>query len=676
MKFLFVVSAIAFLCVSTFAQSHNSTQGHQESVTSFSSLSKGANANGSFFSAGDDGFLIKWTADGLGEHYQLTNLSIKLVAESPNGTDVAVYETDGAGIHTISVWNWTTLQKKFAKRFTDTITSLSYTAQGSYIIVGTTAVGKNDVDGTYFMDANRGTTVQKIKSSPGIISMAATGASEKSCVMYSPQGYLTYYNLQTGKQIARFNVESALYQPKLFANNNFFVGVKNNVIYIWNAEKGKLVTSIAANSPLLLSSEGEAETGLFFLEQQNKNYALKYIDNEDLRNAYKNHTDVTVKVIGQYTALPKRDVITSGIKLADRIIPVVGVAEGEANPETGKRQQGKIVIGTKSGNIYQASAVANDLQQSFEAMTETTYQKIYDIASYGEDFYFLTKNSIYKSSYNESSTEAVRVGNNSGYTNLIPYGEKLILWSKDSRDTVKLLDLTTGEAKDIIHLKTAIQTLKIFNNTLVYIIGNSSVNTYSLTTNTAKELYTGTALQDAVMMNDNDVYVAKSAASNPASPLIYINAQTGETVSLSVKGTISYSLSYDPESKAAILYGMAIQADTAKGKTRTVVYSYRPTTKTFASLLQFPEEDPEAFTQLSNNYLFTNIGKSQVYSINLESRKSFIYKRSASMPLKVAGNANIVAILNRDGSISWYNPIFSAIKANWYLSTDGYWQEF
>lgn len=676
MKFLFVLSAITFLCTAAFSQSHNSTQGHQESVTSFSSLSKGANANGSFFSAGNDGFLIKWTPDGLGEHYQLTNLSIKLVAESPNGTDVAIYETDGAGIHSVSIWDWTKLQRKIVKRFSDTITSLSYTAQGSYLIIGTTSVGKNDVDGTFFMDANKGTLVQKLKTSTGIISMAATGASEKSCVMYSPQGYLTYYNLLTGKQIARFNVEPALYQPRLFANNNFFAGVKNNMIYIWNAEKGKLVTTISATAPLLLSSDGEAETGLFFLEQQNKNYALKYIDNEDLRTAYKTAKDVTVKVIGQYASLPKRDIITSGIKIADRIIPVVGVAEGEANPETGKRQQGKIIIGTKSGSIYQISATANDLQQSFEAMTENTYQKIYDIASYGENFYFLTKNSIYKSSYDENSNDATRIGNNSGYTNIIPYGDKLILWSKDTRDTVKLLDLTTGNTTDIITPKTAIQTLKLFNDTLIYIIGNSSVNTYSLITNTRKELYTGTALQDAVMLNDDDVYVAKSAASNPASPLIYINAQTGETVSLSVKGTISYSLSYDPNSKAAIIYGITIQTDTAKGKTLTVVYSYRPSTKTFSSLLQFAEEDPEAFTQLSNNFLYTNIGKSQVRSINLDTKKSLIYKRSSSMPLKIAGNTNILAILNRDGSISWYDPTFAAIKATWYITADGHWQEF
>ena len=46
------------------------------------------------------------------------------------------------------------------------------------------------------------------------------------------------------------------------------------------------------------------------------------------------------------------------------------------------------------------------------------------------------------------------------------------------------------------------------------------------------------------------------------------------------------------------------------------------------------------------------------------------------MPLKIAQNSTRLVILNRDGSISWYNPALSGVLADWYLTTDGQWFEF
>ena len=73
---------------------------------------------------------------------------------------------------------------------------------------------------------------------------------------------------------------------------------------------------------------------------------------------------------------------------------------------------------------------------------------------------------------------------------------------------------------------------------------------------------------------------------------------------------------------------------------------------------------------------YTNLGKNQVYACNVETKKNMLYRRSASMPIKMVCNGNRIAILNRNGSISWYTTNSQAILADWYLTVNGEWFEF
>ena len=131
-KKLFISLLLLSMGLSLWGQVHVSTQAHQDMVNRLAVTN-----DGSIFSAGKDGFLIQWAQDGLGEHYQITELDIPMIAVHPNGNDIAVYETDGFSIHRVSVWNWTSLRRKFVKSFTNSISSLDFTAKGSLLAVGT-----------------------------------------------------------------------------------------------------------------------------------------------------------------------------------------------------------------------------------------------------------------------------------------------------------------------------------------------------------------------------------------------------------------------------------------------------------------------------------------------------------------------------------------------------------
>ena len=156
-----ILTALIFFCaVFSFAQSHISTQAHESAVNSLAVLSGITTDENTVFSAGQDGFIIKWTEDGLGEHYQITDLPIKMISRSPNGNDVAVYESDGASVNMVSIWNFRTLSRKCAFLFSDPVTSLNYSAKGTYVLCGTASV-----KGTYFLKTSSNTiTSKKLKN--------------------------------------------------------------------------------------------------------------------------------------------------------------------------------------------------------------------------------------------------------------------------------------------------------------------------------------------------------------------------------------------------------------------------------------------------------------------------------------------------------------------------------
>ncbi|MBB5225191.1 hypothetical protein DYE50_05030 [Treponema ruminis] len=636
LKNILSLFSILIFPFSISAQSHISTQSHAGKVTNVAYLE---DSDGSVFSAGTDGFLVKWTEDGMGEHYQISDLTIKMIARSPNGNEIAVYESDGASLNRVSVWNWKTFTRKYAFRFTDSLTSLAYSAKGTYIICGTASVS-----GAFFLNSMNGSIIRnKIKGNTGVVNFIQTSDSEKSAVMYSPKGNLIYYNLQNGEQKAKFNTEYDLSQFCLFNNGVFGAGVRGSGIFVVQAVTGSTVGSFTAQNPILIGS--------------NKSKDLYYIVNDNRQfKVYKIANDRNKAVIA-----PELMRTFSGLKTGEQI--VCATLAGE-----------EIYAGTNSGNIYKfdyAQAERVDVQQ---ALTDKMYEKIYDIASVGNDFYFLTPSSIFQSSYESSNID--KKAANSGYTNIIPYGQNIILWSKDSKKAVVLLELASGKMTQLFAPEGTIQTLKLYGNSLIDVESNSQVNLFDIQNLKKRELYKGTSIQDAILFTENDLYVAKSSGSSPNVPLIYVNVNTQETVPLSMKGNVAYSLTYDYDKNPAEIYGITIYTNAQTKKLTTSIFAYKPQTKSSRYLLSITDEDSEAFANLFDNILYTNIGKSQVRSYNLSTRRDFQYRRSASMPIKTVRNQDKMVVLNRDGSISWYNPTLNSVLADWYLTTEGSWFEF
>ena len=619
--------------------SHISTQSHKGQINEIIISNSKNTFDSPFFSVGDDGFVTKWTNDNQGEHYQVTENQIKMIALSPVNDYIAIYENNSAGINKVSVWDWKTLKRKYYKDFNDSITSLQFSAKGTYLIVGTASV-----DGVRFYNAKTGDDVNKIKNNTGIVSYILTSGSEKTAVFYSPAGSVSYYNMKTGELKRKLPVEKNLSQPIIFNHSLFLAGVKDNKIKIVNLNTGKLIASVGAVNPILLSTEKDND--LYYIEHVNKGtYNIKIIKSLD-------GTKLSVpKVLKNVTGPFNAGLLTVGTK-----------------------DNSFIYLGNKLGDIYKTEADYAAMTAPLMSVTEDTYSKIYGMIPSKSDFFFLTENSIYKSSYDASIID--KVAETKGQTNITQYNDnKVILWSRYTKEPVVMMDIDSNKTEKLFTPDNYVQALKINtvgNKTyLIDIEGNSSVYLYDIDSKKRKQVYSGTGIQDAVLTHNGNLYVSKSAITNPKVPLLCVNIETLETVPVSeITGDIVYGLSTD----GTVIYGIKLLPN---GKSfDTYVFSYHTLTGYTKNFLKYSNEDTEAFTYLNGDYLFTNIGKNKIYCYNLRTKKYFSYDRSASIPDSICMNGNRVVILNNDGSISWAATKNGALITDWYLTKDEQWREF
>lgn len=626
MKKTFSIFALLLILFSISAQSFISTQPHSGKINA-SAVSSDA-----LFTAGDDGFVIRWTYDGTGERYQVSDLEVKMIAVSPNGNDIAIYETDGYSINRISVWNWKSKSRKFnPKRLSDTITSLSYSEKGTFLIIGTSSVS-----GSIFMNASTGNVLNKQNSPVSMVTLACTSATERSSFMYTQLGDIVYTNLQTGLDKQTLTVESGLSQPLLFHNDIFFAGVKDNYIYIYHAVTGDLLARVPATKPQLASSR--IDDNLYYVEESGRNYSLKVIETDGV-HVFSN--PVTLSTFN----IEARPSLVDVLKAQDYVYGIC--SNGSVHMISCEQQQGTVTM---------------------TAISKPVFSKISDIASYNDVFYFLTEDNIYTSAYNDQTVTFVT--QNNGSENFLPVDEGIILWTQN---TTQQIVLKSGNStKNLYKPSGIIQSVHYADasvngsseGAVIVVEGNNTVKEIMLDSGTATTLYTGSGVQDALLTSPRDLYVAKTSATNPPSALVHVDTVTQETVSLPVTGSVMYALSSD---NSNTIFGVNIITGSSK---KTDIFSYNLTTKTYKTLMYWSDEDTVAFTYYFNGKVVTNIGHTQIRSRSATSSQEIQYNRVSALPVKVCGTSDNLLSLNKDGSVSWFGTNNNRHFKDAFLSID------
>lgn len=660
MKKLVTFSIFTFLTLSIFAQNLISTQPHYGKVNS------GAFApNGSYYTAGDDGFVIKWNDENKGEHYQISDLEIKEIVASPNGTDIAIYETDGYSINRVSVWNWNTKKRIVVKRLNDPITKISFSEKGTWLMIGT-----NSVEGIVFLNAKTGTIIRnKVKDAPGMVTMIHTSKTEKSGVMYSPLGQLIYTNFTNGTTKQTISVESNLSQPTLFNSDLLFAGVKNNYLYVYHSVTGDLLAKIYEPNAKIVTNRNDSN--LYYVIKDGRNYCLKMLESEIRLEETVDETTENLENSDILSTSKNNNIIqTEKLYFNEKPI-IIKNFYTESRPEISSliKDNQNVLALCENGTIQKTSLEPNTVLSSMTNVSVAIYDKIHDIAVKDETFYFLTNNSVFSSSYNDRTITTVM--NNKGYTNLLTYEDNFIFYSKNQASNIVLTNISSQSEKVLYKATNPIQTIHQKDNYLLVIEGSSKIVLIDILNNTSNTVYSGIGIQDAILYTPQDIYVAKTAASSPNSALIHVDVDTKETVMVPIEGEVSFSLSQSSNSN--VFYGVCLYSGDVS---RTDIFAYYPNNKHYTAIFQWGDEDTEAFTTFKNGYLYSNIGKTQVRAVNVSTRKSTVLPRFASLPMKLEANSTLMVVLNEDGSISWYNAKTNSLYANWYVTVEGNWIEY
>ena len=629
MKKKFFLSTLIVLTSIVFAQVRSSVDPHLNEVTAL--LYDKVSDNGSYFSVSKDGFISYWTSESEGSRFQITDKQIMLAAINPVKQEIAVYETDGSLIHTISVWDWKTLSKKYSLDFEDSILSLTYSKKGTYVIAGT--VTEN---GTIFINASSGKIEKPVSEKMNMMAYIETSQTEKNIMSYSLTGNITYYNMSSGKLVKKIASELGLEKIVSFSKNRYFAGIKNNSIIILDAMTGKNVYTINAVKPLLFNYQDN----LYYIDVlSSKSIAVFcFTDtNGELKNPviYKNLT-------GKFNEKVSSFLITNQ----------------------------KILIGTNKGNIYSAENVTG-ITEEIALVTKGTTQRILDAAFINEDLFILTDKCLYKTA--EDKTSVIELIKNTNYTNLTAHENSIILWSQGNNVQVSQFNPETNATKKLFVSKGQILTVKSCAGNLIDIESSSTVNRFNFANNSLVELYYGSGIQDAVMSGTEELYIAKSVVNEIDSPLIYVNTRTHETVPLKTEATYIYGLSdnktEDEKDDKKNLYLLGVQQ---KNKNNTsVILSFNIETKKTEIIKQFAKTDMNSFLSVINATAYTNTKDAGLSSVTVKGKKSVEYKRSCALPKRITANAQHLVSINKDGSLSWYKPTSSDLENDWYITQDG-----
>ena len=167
-----------------------------------------------------------------------------------------------------------------------------------------------------------------------------------------------------------------------------------------------------------------------------------------------------------------------------------------------------------------------------------------------------------------------------------------------------------------------------------------------------------------------------------------MDTKTKETVSINTEADVAFSLSQN-KTENGPFYGVALSAakfsaanangtngGQASAKGQTEIFAYYPETKKYSPIFRWADEDANAFTWIHNGTLFTNVGKMHIHAYDIAERTDTLLQRSSALPLKITGTEHMLAVLNKDGSVSWYDGVTKQPLKSWYITNENEWLEY
>lgn len=599
------------------------TRKHTDTVTTIAPIPGTDN----FFSSGKDGFVSYITSDGLQQIWQISEIPIKKLAVDSSGKRIAAYETDGFSIHRISVWDWEKRQRLYAKRFKDAVTSLSWSAKGSFLLVG-----NSSLEGITILEGNSGRYKSVFTQSPGMVTLALTGASENSIITFGPSGNIQYTDLNNGKERASYLAERDLSQPILLNNNLVIAGYYDGAIYTVDATSGKTIRTYEANDPILSAQSSDRQP-----------------------NWFENTEDGIVLKVGENIPVP---ILAGSQKIS-----------AAASLDT------RIVFGTETGELYSIPR-NNEKSEIYnpQPLASNDIQHIDDITTDGTRLFILSSGSVFITSGYGAAPVFAFSGMNANKITLVEDG--LLFWSSSKNSSLVYTTFDGENRREVYKPQEGIVSLSVYGNVVSCVVGTSSAVVLDIKEEKVPFVFNGAGLQDAVLINSERLAISKSSTRISPHALLVVNTRTGETVPVPVEGDLVYALSR-AQGNRGVLHAYRI-INEPSAATEVISIEIDPssisTTKTTV-LARYAEEDMKATLTSNSGTILITLGKTSLVELQIRNGRQDSLERDYTLPSKPFFMYQYLVSLNQDGSITWYNRNKKSLICTAFISNDGFWVE-
>jgi hypothetical protein len=650
-RFALAFLAFAFLALpSPSAQSRRFLPaGHRGTVTAVI-----RDPQGRILSAGEDGFLEIWntTSGAVEERFQVTPYSIETLVLRPGRNEIALIESDGAGLCRISAWNYLEKRNLFTLRFRDPVSYLNFSAAGNFLI----AAG-GERSGVVFIHPETGEVLQSPQNLSGSVGFAATGISERTMVSYLSSGVLSYWDLETGGEIRRFETPPDIKELALIGSNRFLAGFENGGLVILDAVSG-FVMLRGGNLRGEKIFTGDPESTEFVCLGSAPPVLYHLGINSSGRLETKNRKPLPPSV---------PQVICGAVIASDAL--VLGNAEGE------------LLVARSSG--------------SFRPMeTGRRQERLLDAAASSGDVAFITEKNL--TAFIPLDYRRMGQGNrlkleDSGvYTHIAsdPSGDSsFLLWQPDNIRTFPMIKNYSGfpdrgsasEAfLDRLSFRFPLRAVSVLENKILLLDSMGNLRVINRDSGDMLFSYSAIGAQDASFIDRENIILGRSAVSGN-SPFLRINILTGETVPLSYPAAIGARVYRGSEGG---VYGAAIIHGGTESRTALIaLHASNPSRS--RPLVEYGGEDTLFDLAESDGLLASNLGggSAAVYRITETPGRGPAVRpleRNPGLPRKILGGDHRFILLDTEGNITWHDPgtgktlaVFRLYENEWTLEKEG-----
>ena len=574
------------------------------------------NTKSAFYVVGGDGYVAKIRFPSFEtQTWQFSTLSIKKIASHPDGSTIALYETNGSSIHKISVWNWRRKEKIFVIRPNYVITSLNWSANGSYLLVGNMQNGME-------VFSRKGHVVRIYSSMPGIITLSTTGKREKSIVTYGSNGKLIYTSIKDKKKLAEYKTLEGLENPQIFKNFTRIVGYRDGKVYLVNALTGKGIEEYNSKSAIFTINPDDEEA--------------TWIEKIGGKNSYVLHKGKNT--YSSFSLANGNIIITSSLSFEDKLI--LGLSDGSVQV------------------LEKGEKIA--LSCPFEYKVKDTK----DIVSTEDALYLLKSDGVIvvKNGINE---EKKVIKTKVDFDSIICATTKhkddvttdLILWNKDQKKNIYRYSLEKDKLTTLFKPKSGVLSCSAYKNFILVVESSGLISLINLEKGKAVFYETIEGSECAVQRSDEHIVIAKNSLSGTASPLFELNINTRESVPIRLKGDLAFSLTKSKE-LGNTLFCFLLNSDKDPVTTNLIKLTAEEKAVlngTFEKLLTYEDEDFDCFIVESKGRILTNLGKDSIIHFNMYSKRLDYLERCYSLPKKAQILKDYIVSLNFDGSVTWYD---------------------